>query len=126
MRLLLIDDNLEILSALKDYCLATNLASFIATASSGREALRICTANDFDGIICDYEMPELDGIGVFTLMKEIVLNMPPFIIFSGNIAMAKSVAQERNLDIHALINKPHFEQLTHTLHEIKSQKDLRG
>ncbi|PIP93497.1 MAG: hypothetical protein COW00_09475 [Bdellovibrio sp. CG12_big_fil_rev_8_21_14_0_65_39_13] len=126
MRLLLIDDNLEVLSALKDYCLATNLASFIATASSGREALNICSSEDFDGVVCDYEMPELDGIDVFTLMKEMVLKMPPFIIFSGNVAMAKSIAQEKNLDIHALINKPHFEQLTHTLHEIKSQKDFRG
>ena len=125
MRLLLIDDNSEILSALKDYCLAMNLASFVTTANSGREALSLCSSQDFDGIICDFEMPEFDGITVFMLIRELVLNMPPFIIFSGNVEIAKHMAQEKNLDIHALINKPHFEQLTDALKDIKSQKGMK-
>jgi len=54
----------------------------ISTALSAREALEMLEARDFDVIVSDYEMPQMNGID---LLRAIKLTHPhiPFIIFTG-------------------------------------------
>ncbi len=77
--ILIVDDEQHICSLLKKY------ASFegytVHTASNGMEALELCKKRDFDIIIMDIMMPELDG---FTACREIKkLKDIPIILLSA-------------------------------------------
>lgn len=54
----------------------------ISTALSAREALEMLNARDFDVIVSDYEMPQMNGID---FLRAIKMTHPhtPFIIFTG-------------------------------------------
>jgi PAS domain S-box-containing protein len=65
---LLVDDDPDFLVILQDF-LPVHLGHVtIDTATSGIEALRLITRNDYDAIISDIRMPHMDG---FTLMRTI-------------------------------------------------------
>ncbi|MDO8873413.1 MAG: PAS domain S-box protein [Methanoregula sp.] len=54
----------------------------IETTSSSKDALVLLKKRDYDGIISDYQMPEMDGIA---LLKKVRSRYPdlPFILFTG-------------------------------------------
>jgi PAS domain S-box-containing protein len=54
----------------------------VEIATSSAEALALLQKSDYDGVVSDYQMPEMDGIG---LLKNIRSRYPdlPFIIFTG-------------------------------------------
>jgi PAS domain S-box-containing protein len=79
--LLCIDDDEWILSMLKAFFGREKDISLF-TASSGSEGLALIGQYQFDAIIADYSMPDIDGI---TLLQEIRAQNDPalFIIFTG-------------------------------------------
>ncbi|MHA1910347.1 MAG: PAS domain S-box protein [Candidatus Kariarchaeaceae archaeon] len=52
------------------------------TAVSSFEALSLIKLEDFDGIICDYQMPEMDGFELFQELRANDITIP-FIIYTG-------------------------------------------
>ena len=52
----------------------------IAEAPNGSEALEICSRRPFDLIICDCDMPVLDGLGYLRAMRAKAHRRQPFII----------------------------------------------
>jgi PAS domain S-box-containing protein len=79
--LLCVDDDPWVLDALKIFFEREPDFSLF-TCSSGSEALSLVSQYQFDAIIADYTMPEIDGI---TLLKEIRSQNDPalFIMFTG-------------------------------------------
>ncbi|MBQ2663424.1 MAG: response regulator transcription factor [Clostridia bacterium] len=65
-KILAVDDEKDIHTLIKRY--AEREGHEVTTASDGAEAVEICGAEDFDIIIMDAMMPEMDG---FTACKEI-------------------------------------------------------
>ncbi|MGM9550736.1 MAG: response regulator transcription factor [Clostridia bacterium] len=65
-RLLIVDDESDIRSLIKRY--AEREKHEVMTASDGLQSIELCKKNDFDIIIMDIMMPEMDG---FTVCKEI-------------------------------------------------------
>ena len=65
-RLLIVDDEPDIYQMICRY--AQREGHETAKASDGLEAVELCRANDFDLIIMDVMMPDMDG---FTACKEI-------------------------------------------------------
>lgn len=65
-RLLIVDDESDIRSLIKRY--AEREEHEVMTAYDGLQAVKLCKENDFDIIIMDIMMPEMDG---FTACKEI-------------------------------------------------------
>ena len=65
-RILVVDDEYRIRELIKKY--ATFEGHEVVEATDGLEAISICTRNDFDIIIMDVMMPELDG---FSACREI-------------------------------------------------------
>lgn len=66
LQYLIVDDeafNLEFMTAV-----FSDEAS-ISTACDGKEALKMLVDNDFDIIICDVQMPRLNGVDLFKKMK---------------------------------------------------------
>ncbi len=79
--LLCVDDDIWILDALKKYFdHEPDIA--LHTSTSAVEALNLLSSRHFDAVICDYSMPNMDGIA---LLREIRSrgNDAIFIIFTG-------------------------------------------
>lgn len=53
----------------------------VVTCNSGEEGVEYFKANSVDCIVCDYEMPGLDGLEVLERVREI--SEVPFILFTG-------------------------------------------
>ena len=66
--ILICDDEKDIVSALKIYLEADGYAAY--TAYNGREALEILEKEDIQLVLLDVMMPELDGIGALTIIRE--------------------------------------------------------
>jgi PAS domain S-box-containing protein len=79
--LLCVDDDIWILDALKKY-FEQEPDITLQTSTSAMEALDLMNSQHFDAIICDYSMPDMDGIA---LLREIRSRGDDalFIIFTG-------------------------------------------
>lgn len=66
MKILIVDDEELIRSVIKEYCINNNYQT--DEASSGEEALQMIKTKDYDLLILDIMMPEMDG---FSLLKEL-------------------------------------------------------
>ncbi|MCM8823736.1 MAG: response regulator [Candidatus Omnitrophica bacterium] len=82
-RILIIDDEELIVQSLVS--LLNSQGYTVKIAKSGKEALKIIQDNNFDLIICDVRMPEMDGIETITkirsyLKKAKKKNIPEVII----------------------------------------------
>jgi PAS domain S-box-containing protein len=79
--ILYVDDEQSLLDLGKKFLERGGLFD-VDTALSAAEALALLQKNEYDGIISDYQMPEMDGI---ELLKNIRSRYPdlPFIIFTG-------------------------------------------
>lgn len=77
--LLAVDDERDIVELISRF--AEHEGHTIDTADNGKEAVRLCGENDYDLIILDIMMPEMDG---FTACKEIrKLKSTPVIMLSA-------------------------------------------
>lgn len=78
-KLLVVDDELKIREIIKKY--AEFEGHTVTEASGGLEAISLCKSNDFDIIILDIMMPDLDG---FSVCREIKKNSStPVIMLSA-------------------------------------------
>ena len=68
-RLLIVDDEEKIRELIGKF--ATHEGHDVTLASNGREALELFSANDFDVVILDVMMPEIDGFETLKRMKQI-------------------------------------------------------
>jgi DNA-binding response OmpR family regulator len=79
MKILIVDDEQLIRSVIKEYCQNSNYDT--DEASSGKEALKKLQTNDYDLMVLDIMMPEMDG---FTMLKEVPVERKiPTIILSA-------------------------------------------
>lgn len=81
LTLLVIDDEEYVLSATKDY-LQSNYSCRIDTAGSALDALALLTKREYDAIISDYDMEEMDGIELLKNIRQ-KGDGTPYIIFTG-------------------------------------------
>lgn len=78
---LIIDDELDFLELIK-----LNLELYdlkVTTATNGIEGLDLIVRNNFDYIICDVRMPQLDGVELFKRMRSLIRKSPPFFFFTA-------------------------------------------
>ncbi len=102
VRLLIVDDE-EIMreflrEVLKDEGYAIDLAA------SGKEALKRMAASEYDIILTDIVMPELDGLGVVAATKDLSYN-PSVIVMTGYASMETAV-ESMKLGAADYITKP--------------------
>ena len=102
-KLLLIDDNEEILISLKSYLSKRNFD--VISASNGLDALKLLEVetHDFDLVITDLVMPNISGVAVTTIIKKQNPNMP-VIAITGYGEEPEALAREANADV--VMEKP--------------------
>lgn len=101
-KVLLVDDEKDILYVLAEFL--ELLDQQVYQAGSGKEAKDICTAEEIDIVITDYEMPDING---FELAKQLRLIRPTLDIYllSG---YARIMTQEnlQKSGIKKVLDKP--------------------
>ena len=102
-RLLIIDDNKEILASLKSFL--TKKDYVVVSASSGLDALKLFEAatNDFDLVITDLVMPNISGVAVTAIIKKQNQGMP-VIAITGYGEQPEALAREVHADL--VMEKP--------------------
>jgi PAS domain S-box-containing protein len=82
-RVLIVDDDPDLLLALRDSICLRLTETVVDTAASGLAALKKITEIDYDAIMTDVKMPGMDGL---TLMHEILKERPrtPTLIMTGH------------------------------------------
>ena len=77
-KILIIDDEKSIRNTLKDILSYENYQ--VSLAENGMEAIKMVGANEFDVILCDIKMPEMDGLEVLEKLQEIAFDVPVIMI----------------------------------------------
>ena len=80
MRVLIVDDNREFVSLLKEYLEKQDDIEVAGVAYNGVEALQAIEATDPDVVVLDIIMPYLDGIGVLERMDKQALEKKPKVV----------------------------------------------
>ena len=78
---LIVDDEPAMLELTKDF-LSEEGGLLVSTIGSGMGALELIQRSNFDVIVSDYQMPEMDGIGLLKALRERGDRIP-FILFTG-------------------------------------------
>jgi len=92
-RILLVDDEIDMLNGCSKILRA--LGHTPIPASSGSMAVRLLREQEFDLVLCDLFMPEVDGMQVLREAKELA-PLSPFIIFSAYGTIDRAVSAMRH------------------------------
>ncbi len=83
MRVLFVDDEPDILEQAKLFLEKEKDGLDIDTVISAGKALELFEKNDYDCIVSDYQMPEMDGLSFLKILRNERQNSIPFIMFTG-------------------------------------------
>jgi len=100
---LIVDDEPHILTALNRVFKRAEIA--VDACQSGRSALQKLALNNYDCIISDYKMPELDGLEFLELASELRSDIPR-ILLSGHADFAVLEKAINNCKIESYLAKP--------------------
>jgi PAS domain S-box-containing protein len=83
IRVLYIDDDPDLLELTETFLESRTDRIDVETTTSARDALDLLDREAFDAVVCDYQMPEMDGVTVLETLREDRGDETPFIIFTG-------------------------------------------
>ncbi len=78
----------------------------VETASDGEAAWELLEQHDFDVLLCDINMPRLDGIGLLHRLREKSQNPPEVIMLTGQ-ATVESAIEAMKLGAYDYLTKPY-------------------
>ena len=78
----------------------------VETAADGEAAWEMLEAQDFDVLLCDINMPRLDGIGLLRRVREKSQNPPEVIMLTGQ-ATVESAIEAMKLGAYDYLTKPY-------------------
>jgi DNA-binding NtrC family response regulator len=120
-RLLLVDDDLHIRIMLQAYLEA--LGYIVETAVNGRDALTKLGQADYDLVVTDYDMPEVDGSAVFRHIRQHQPSLPVVIMTGGGNYSITAVQSLVELGAQACLFKPFdLQKLEHVVTEALAKK----
>jgi two-component system response regulator (stage 0 sporulation protein A) len=107
MRLLVIDDNKELVDIIEKHFRKSNNIKVVLKAYNGKDGIRIVrdNINDYDCIILDLVMPNKDGLFVLSKIKE--LNINKQIIVSTSFNNDNITSMISNYQINYILIKPY-------------------
>lgn len=111
-RILVIDDNIDICILLKRYL--TKNGYDVEVAHSGKDALKVFSKTKFDLVLCDYRLPDYDGLGMIQSLKKISSDVQIIIITGySDVKLAVEVIKKGAFEY---VTKPiHQEEILHNI-----------
>lgn len=83
MKVLYVDDEPELLKQVKLFLEKEDDRFNVDTAKSAEEGLSLLKEENYDAIISNYQMPEMNGLEFLEIIREDKNNDIPFIMFTG-------------------------------------------
>ena len=118
-KILLVDDEKEFLEAMSERM--TNRGLDVTTALSAKEAIEKVKHENFDAIIVDLLMPEMDGLEALETLKKINADLQ-VILLTGNATVEKGI-EAMKLGAMDLLEKPaDLNNLTDRIKKAKARK----
>jgi DNA-binding response OmpR family regulator len=78
----------------------------VDTARSGPEGLERAAAVPYDAVLCDYQMPEMDGVAVYRALRDRIPELASrFILMTGGTTSEEEQALIEGLEL-APLEKP--------------------
>jgi DNA-binding NtrC family response regulator len=84
----------------------SRLGHEVETASDGEAAWTVLEEKDYDVLLCDINMPRLDGIGLLRRLKEKRQNPPEVIMLTGH-ATVETAIEAMKLGAYDYLTKPY-------------------
>lgn len=107
IKLLIVEDNLEMCEILKDFFRITPEIDLCGIAHNGQEALHQIFLVEPDVVLLDIIMPTLDGISVLERLKESNLDKKPCIIVASAISQESITNRALSLGASYYMIKPY-------------------
>jgi len=126
INVLMIDDNEIITSKVKEYFSKHEVINLVLTAVNGKVGLDFIEnhQNEYDLILMDLIMPEIDGIAILERMKEKGINKHVIVLTSYKKEYTVKAVSEYNIDYYML--KPfNLESLEKRILEIMNVKEVK-
>ncbi len=111
--LLIIDDEQILLNCMSD--ILSNCADIIFTATDGLKGLDTIQREKIHCVVCDINMPEMNGVELIKALRERAINVP-FIFYSGH-GDKKLMLEAIKYGAFDFIDKPEFDGLEKTVPE---------
>ncbi|MFW9914693.1 MAG: PAS domain S-box protein, partial [Candidatus Thorarchaeota archaeon] len=126
-RILLLDDDLDLLNIAKSYLSDDNPSFELITTHSPAEALQKVAEEQFDVMVSDYLMPAMDGLALLKKIRE-EGNDIPFIMFTGH-GREEVAMQALNLGADYYLMKSDepgslYGELAHIIHRVIEHKQM--
>ena len=83
IKVLHVDDELALLDQVKIFLEREEEKLDLTTVQTPKKALELLEKQDFDVIVSDYQMPDIDGLKFFEVVRDEKKSETPFIIFTG-------------------------------------------
>ena len=105
-RLLVVDDNMNLIHMIKEYCKSSEKIELVREAHDGESGLKIIkeNTNEFDLILLDLIMPNKDGLYILKQMKEEKIDKNIIVITSFN--SDEMIRRLSNYNIKYFLIKP--------------------
>ena len=121
-RILIVDDEPGILQALT--AVLTDSEFRVDTANNGIEALKRLEASSYDLILCDLQMPEMDGLALLKKLRELDCNST--VIVMSAFGTAEIALEAIKLGAYDYIDKPFStDDLLLTIRKAQERERLR-
>jgi DNA-binding NtrC family response regulator len=102
--IIIVDDEEMVLTSL-DSILNLETTYHVRTFTSAKAALEFAASNDFDLVVSDYLMPEMDGISFLAEVKKIRPEVPR-IILTGYADKENAIKAINDVGLYQYIEKP--------------------
>ena len=105
MKILIIDDEVELCEALAMYLEELEIKDLVLEMSfEGNDALDKIKKNHYDMIICDINLPNINGLDLSVMARKLDINIK-IVLISGIENIMKSISTV-GLGIHNFLRKP--------------------
>ena len=95
------------------------------TAADGQAAWEMMEARDYDVLLCDINMPRLDGMGLLRRLKEKMPNSPEVIMLTGQ-GTVETAIEAMKLGAYDYLTKPYrIAELTVLVKQAAEKKQLK-
>ena len=119
-RILIIDDQAPIRRVLRE--ILENEKYQVDDASNGPDALQMIKDQEYDAILCDIKMPDMDGIEVLEHVKE--TSNVPVIMISGNSTLNEAVDSIKKGAFDFISKPPDLNRLLITVRNALDKQNL--
>ncbi len=120
----MIDDEPSLLDQAKDFLEDKNEDLEIETVLSSKNALELLEKNQYDAVISDYKMQELNGIELLKILRKEKNSSIPFIMFTGR-GREKVAMEALNLGANRYVRKGGDPKSQYTLLAEAIEKEVK-